>query len=54
MTQIEFIQRLEDYKQRTDMFPHTVQRVQLSRKQVQIVKKSAKKSKTPDNQKTKD
>lgn len=54
MTQIEFIKRFEDYKQKTDLFPHMIQTPE---KQVQIPKKSkkfAKNSKVVAHQKTKE
>lgn len=54
MTQKDFIQGLEDYKQKTDLFPHACRQVQFLKKQTRLVRKSAKKSQLPDKQKTKD
>ena len=40
--QKEFIQGLEDYKQKTDLFPHVEQRVQQAKEHIRLVQKARK------------
>ena len=53
----DFILGLEDYKQKTDLFPHVEQRVQQAKEQFRLVKKArkcVKNSKLVFKQQTKD
>lgn len=40
--QKDFIQGLEDYKQKTDLFPHVIQRVQREKERAQLIQKARK------------
>ena len=42
MTEKEFIQELEDYKKKTDLFPHVERRVQQEKERFQIIQKARK------------
>lgn len=42
MLEKEFIRGLEDYKQKTDLFPHVERRIQQEKEQFQIIQRARK------------